>query len=560
MTDFAHWLNEFCERRGRPLRVLHIGNIANNAYTNATIQRRYGIEADVICCDYYHVMSCPEWADHQFEGAVDPNLPNWWATTLGGWKRPSWFAQGPMSLCIKYLVAHRCGRKRDAERLWAKLQRHYRSLFRPFWIPEHLQHVAAAVRARASIRRYDVPLTRQVSLRGTIAVAVVRTACQLCRGIHRLVPRILSSGIQPVAVTGLDETRCEELLERFERIYSEELPNVDAATRRADITYAKAMSFDWQTLFQQYDIVQAYAIDGYIPLYNAFPHYCAYEHGTLRTLPFEMTQAGRLCRLAYRCAEAVFVTNVDVLPSVGKLSLDPSKVVCLPHACDDQDILAVARRNSASRPRADGVITFFAPARHHWSSGGPSWEKGNDRIIRAAAMLRKEGARIEVIAIEWGQEVAKSKQLIAQLGCAEIFRWVQPMHKRELWKAFLEAHCIVNQFRVPAIGGIDFEALILGCRLITWVDPAAMKQFFGAAPPILSASSVDEIAEQMRRVVSDPADTEAIGTGGREWGRLYHSTERVMSLQVDAYKRMLRSELPGPEPFASPRESRPCAD
>jgi len=29
-------------RLGRPLRVLHIGNIANNAYNNARIQRQYG--------------------------------------------------------------------------------------------------------------------------------------------------------------------------------------------------------------------------------------------------------------------------------------------------------------------------------------------------------------------------------------------------------------------------------------------------------------------------------------------------------------------------------------
>ena len=48
---------------GRKLRVLHIGNIANNAYNNARIQRQYGIDADVLCHDYYHVMATPEWED-----------------------------------------------------------------------------------------------------------------------------------------------------------------------------------------------------------------------------------------------------------------------------------------------------------------------------------------------------------------------------------------------------------------------------------------------------------------------------------------------------------------
>jgi len=66
----ADWLREFQRREGRPLRVLHIGNIANNAYINAKIQRRLGIDADVCCYDYYHVMGCPEWEDADFTGDV----------------------------------------------------------------------------------------------------------------------------------------------------------------------------------------------------------------------------------------------------------------------------------------------------------------------------------------------------------------------------------------------------------------------------------------------------------------------------------------------------------
>ena len=37
-------VDDFQRRMGRPLRVLHIGNIANNAYNNARIQRQLGIQ------------------------------------------------------------------------------------------------------------------------------------------------------------------------------------------------------------------------------------------------------------------------------------------------------------------------------------------------------------------------------------------------------------------------------------------------------------------------------------------------------------------------------------
>ena len=64
------WLEEFRAQHGRPLRVLHVGNIANNAYNNAKIQREHGIEAHVIAANYYHIMGCPEWEDADMEGEV----------------------------------------------------------------------------------------------------------------------------------------------------------------------------------------------------------------------------------------------------------------------------------------------------------------------------------------------------------------------------------------------------------------------------------------------------------------------------------------------------------
>src|SRR5947207_10280363 len=84
-TDLPFIAN-FRSAYGRPLRVLHIGNIANNAYNNACIQPQYGIDADVICYDYYHIMSCPEWEDGKFKGEVDHTFPDWWSSSLKGWR------------------------------------------------------------------------------------------------------------------------------------------------------------------------------------------------------------------------------------------------------------------------------------------------------------------------------------------------------------------------------------------------------------------------------------------------------------------------------------------
>ena len=119
------FLKEFEGAHGRPLRVLHIGNIANNAYNNALIQRQFGIEADVICYNYYHVMGCPEWEAASFDGRVDSTFPDWWATELGGWQRPDWFVQGPVCECLSYLRAKNAGDSGAAAYFWALLQAKY---------------------------------------------------------------------------------------------------------------------------------------------------------------------------------------------------------------------------------------------------------------------------------------------------------------------------------------------------------------------------------------------------------------------------------------------------
>ena len=68
--EHMQWLGEFEKRHGRKPRVLHIGNIANNAYVNAKILNKAGLDCDVMCYDYYHIMGCPEWEDADIEGEI----------------------------------------------------------------------------------------------------------------------------------------------------------------------------------------------------------------------------------------------------------------------------------------------------------------------------------------------------------------------------------------------------------------------------------------------------------------------------------------------------------
>ncbi|MDX6424318.1 MAG: hypothetical protein QOI67_1789, partial [Gaiellaceae bacterium] len=87
-------------------------------------------------------------------------------------------------------------------------------------------------------------------------------------------------------------------------------------------------------LFRRFRLVQAYATHAILPLI-ATPErpFVAYEHGTLRELPFEDSSRGRLLSLAYRRASRVIITNADVISSAHRLGLENTTFV--PHPVDE---------------------------------------------------------------------------------------------------------------------------------------------------------------------------------------------------------------------------------
>jgi hypothetical protein len=118
---------------------------------------------------------------------------------------------------------------------------------------------------------------------------------------------------------------------------------------------------------------------------------------------------------------------------------------------------------------------------------------------------------------------------------------------------------VVDQFAIPALGGVGIEALALGRRLITRVDEPTLADFFGACPPVLNAATVAEVERAMRGVLDDPADHRGLGTAGRVWIETYHSAARIMALQLGAYRDLVGTAADRAHARAPrPRDTRPA--
>lgn len=664
-------INEISARLGRPLRVLHIGNIANNAYNNARIQRQYGIEADVICHDYYHVMAAPEWEDGGLTTPLDPYLPNWWASNLKGFRRPDWYVQGPLPLCLDYLDAKQRGQKMHQKviqwaiedayldllrrntllhgRVWRNprvgivrnkllpplvavvfppsqtwtgfklsvlgvlraitslllLKLHARVIAVPSRYLSHKVDLSTLVLwpllAAAVAKPPSVAFARQViggygllrrlmrqkvldfpEIEQRAATAIPKeldlswsgSLVRLARILVAMAANFALAPFYPVTLLlerliGLRklndsvverENFAEEVICRLEA-FSSNAQLETRAEKSLPTSYAsrpgpmfpperrdqlKAHIIHHTLLFgpllKHYDIIQGYSIDGFIPMVNNHPAFASYEHGTLRELPFEDSLTGVICRIAYAHSPAVFVTNTDVLPSVERLGLDPMVVHNLPHAFDDRKLMDWRDAHPSFAPPS-GEVVFFSPTRQHWRDDNPSLTKGNDIMLRAAGKLWAEGRRFRIVMVEWGEDIDATRALIEKIGFCEAVQWVPPMGKQDLWRAYCTSHAVLDQFTLPALGGVGFEALALGCRLISHTDQPVLARFFGEAPPVLPAASVEQVTDSMRRVLNDPDDTDGIGAAGRIWIDKHHSARLIVEVQGKVYAQLLTKRI-----------------
>jgi glycosyltransferase involved in cell wall biosynthesis len=430
------------------MKILHVGNIANNAYNNAKFLRRKGVDADVLCYDYMHIMAQPEWEDAAFEGQPDEFHPDWGSLDLQGFARPSWFIQADLS---------------------------------------------------------PVPRLRRQLFKGQF---------RLERWLYKL--------------PGLWLGVWSKYL-HCHRVASHPSPHF------LDIwsTYAKRKRFEeW---FAGYDLIQAYATEP-IHAWMFAPErpYVAFEHGTMRDIPFENSARGRLLTLAYRQAGKVIITNPDVIGAARRLGL--KNFLFIPHPVDEIKYRPrPTPLRAALRDRYQADLILFAPSRHNWAL------KGNDLLLRAFARLCKTVAqRPLLILCDWGQEMARSRQLIEELGIQARVAWIPPLSKMKLIDYYNASDVILDQFTIGTFGTVTPEAMACAKPVVLHFDRQVHEWCYAEMPPVVTARTEEEIFTRLMELIEDPARRAAIGQASREWIVKYHGWELVADRQIAVYRELLQ--------------------
>jgi hypothetical protein len=508
----ADWLRQFRQRHGRPPTVLHIGNIAGNAYLNAKMLNAAGVDSDVICYDYYHIMGCPEWDEADYHGDLRNQFyPAWEEVDLRGFSRPMWFAQGPQLTCLAYLKARRAGRDEEARGLWRLLS----------W----------ERRAACALMRHE-PLPPALP-----APDPLPRHCRVWRWLAGMLwpgprPRPPQEAAAPPALPD----RVRDLRQAFQEAFTERTDDLVSD----DFAYIENNIPLWQDALRYYDLVVGYATDGVYPLAAGFP-YLAFEHGTIRNIPFEANQLGRLCALTYRLARRSFITNADNHVAARRLGLDDFRF--LPHPINETVAPAVdgatLRADLRRRLRADFLV--FHPSRQHWTAERhPDWEKANDVLIEGFARFCHEVCpRAGAVFVDWGRTVEASRRLLAERGVADRVLWIEPQPHSRMLSYIQATDLVADQFFLGAFGSTTPKALMLGRPAMLYLDESRHAWCLPVLPPILNARTPVQVFEGLARLYRDPAYARDLAVAGPRWYRAYHSNEVIVETFLTAIREVV---------------------
>jgi hypothetical protein len=351
-----------------------------------------------------------------------------------------------------------------------------------------------------------------------------------------LIIRIQSSRYYPLRPK--NKTFKYELLnEKIQEIFPDRAVEVtkDDFYRFSDFLLKK-----WKRLFSNYDVVIGYSTDGIYPLLTNTP-YIAFEHGTIRDIPYQKTSQGRLCALTYSLANHVFVTNFDCKKSADFLS--PNRYSLINHPFDENhsdEIMGADELRIKLLQDLDSDFLFFFPTRHDWVEGTGYADKANNVFLNAFAKLRHLGFRVGAVCCEWGQNIEDSKKLLSDSYVDDYVQWSDPMATVQFERTAMACDYVVDQFKLGSFGGILFKAMAAGSPVMTYLNEEMLKEQFSEMPPVLNCKCEKDIIDAIKSIYEKPEAKEILSQKSRDWINRHHSKRDTINKQLAQFKVLLQ--------------------
>jgi glycosyltransferase involved in cell wall biosynthesis len=278
---------------------------------------------------------------------------------------------------------------------------------------------------------------------------------------------------------------------------------------------------------RKFDLIVAH-VPFFIYAYLLRRNYLPFEAGAIRY--FDRSGVSYrgirswLMKKSYQNAKMVLVTNPDTIDLCDKHGLN---WVFVPFAIN------LRRYRPFKMDPVEGYENvIFSYSRQDWG------EKGQDKLIRAfSSFIGADGPKESLLVlVEWGEDIAKSKELIAKLNLGDYVRWIPIMSKPMLVEWINKATVVADQFNLGSSGTAGFEAMACGKPVLIYLSQSHFSRVYDEFPPVLNVRTEEEIIRSLEMCRSKKARDE-VGRESREWVAKYHDSRSVARTHLELYKR-----------------------
>lgn len=436
------------------MRILHVGNIANNAYLAAAWDRDHGIEAYVASPDMYHVMSFPFWETQEIVREFESHYVNNEDQSLLS-LNPSWFFYGTwLEIITKFNKSN-----------------------------------------LISLNQKTLLLYRPLS-------KIVQALWKFLRKPIKKLPS--SKIINSLNLNGLAGMR---ILSR---------PNL-------------------RTFLAQFDVIVVYGPYTEIVSRYSLPKTISIEHGTLRDFVWHRSLMARRCLKGYANSDYIFVTNSDCVVSANRIGARAS-VIKSRHPVNSKLEKFRSRRQSFLNTNSP-EFKILVPSR--WNKANElDPGKGSELIIDVLKYFQYNN-QIKFTLIKWGDSLPYYQAFLSKFGN---FEWIDIQSRINLRNLIASSDVVLDQFVIPAFGGIAIDALGIGVPLITKVDKESEYCYYGQNSPAFTVDGLADLVKRIEIIASGQLDLNEYFRKATAFFDSYLHEDIAGSHRLKTYRELLECE------------------